>query len=294
MNDTARPDYWIDVDTRWGKMTINKNDQWVGASLLAYGEFSPGEWQFVQGLVRPGDVALDIGANIGALTLPLAQAVGRRGMVHAFEPQPDVRDLLVCNTGNTPITVHAKAVGAVAGTIKIPYVRYDQPGNFGGVEFGGVDEGHEVDMMTVDGLQLDQLALLKADVEGMEPEVLQGARDTIKRCRPVLYVESDREHRREELLALMDELGYRVKYHLPPLFAEENFRGLKFPLHHFVRLEALDAMLPVVQNMLQNDPPKLAEQLIEVIGEAARRGHMVVSINMVGIPKEWPKQPWES
>jgi len=291
-----KPAYWVQTDTRWGPLWINPFDIWVGGSFLVYGEFSPDEWKFLQGLVKPGDTVLDIGANIGGLTFPLAAAVGPTGHVIACEPQPDVVDLLHANllmrTSKTPITVLNKAVGATPGTINVPTQHYDQLGNFGGVEFGGRG-GTEVDMITVDSLQLETLALLKADVEGMEPDVLQGARATIARCRPLLYVECDREHRRAELLALVDALGYRIKYHYPPLFNPDNYRHVKHPLHHLVHTGVNPPeLLPVIRTMIQNNPPKLAEQLIEVIG-AAPKSSLIVSINLIGIPNELPEQAWE-
>src|SRR5260370_13229979 len=65
--------------------------------------------------------------------------------------------------------------------------------------------------------------MLKADVEGMEVDVLAGARQTIGKFRPVLYVENDREARSEELITLIDELGYAMWWHLPRMFNPDNF-----------------------------------------------------------------------
>lgn len=289
--------YWTQTETPWGSLWVNKNDMYVGASLMTYGEFSPNEWRWLCDRVKPGDVVLDIGANVGALTWPLAEAVGHTGHVIAIEPQPDVVDLLHANllarTSRAPVTVLAKAAGAEAGTIHIPDVNYAERGNFGGVEFGG-PSGTEVEVITVDSLELPSLQLLKADVEGMEPEVVRGARETIQRCRPLLYLESDRVNRRDELLMLITDLGYRVKYHMPPLYGPHNYRGLQVPLAHLVHTNNnLEQLVPVVERMVANQPPKLAEQLIEVISAASRQEQPVVSINVVGIPNEWPEQEWE-
>ena len=67
--------------------------------------------------------------------------------------------------------------------------------------------------------------MLKVDVEGMETDVLLGARDTIGRLRPILYIENDRRAQSEGLIKLIGELGYNMWWHLPPLFNPSNFAG---------------------------------------------------------------------
>lgn len=77
----------------------------------------------------------------------------------------------------------------------------------------------------IDNLQLPRCELIKADVEGMEEEVLRGASKTIERFRPVLYLESDREDKRLSLFQLIRSMGYRLYWHTPGLFSPDNFRG---------------------------------------------------------------------
>ena len=62
-------------------------------------------------------------------------------------------------------------------------------------------------------------------MEGSEAEVLRGAAETIARCRPLLYVENDRPERQQEVISLVAEMGYRLYWHLPPLFTPDNFNG---------------------------------------------------------------------
>ena len=68
-------------------MLYNVNDDYIGRSLDIYGEFSEGEIEAFSLLVHPGDIVLDVGANIGSHTIWFAQAVGPTGGVMAFEPQ---------------------------------------------------------------------------------------------------------------------------------------------------------------------------------------------------------------
>ena len=78
-----------------------------------------------------------------------------------------------------------------------------------------------------DNISLDHIDMLKIDVEGMEADVLVGARKTIARCRPLVYVENDRPRNTPRLLNTLFAYGYRVWRHNPPLFNPENFRGCK-------------------------------------------------------------------
>src|SRR5260370_34852291 len=82
--------------------------------------------------------------------------------------------------------------------------------------------------------------MLKADVEGMEVDVLAGARQTIKKFRPVLYVENDREAHSEELITLIEELGYSMWWHLPKMFNPNNFA--KNPNNIFGRIVSINLL----------------------------------------------------
>lgn len=85
------------TNTRLGPMLANRNDRYVGQSILAYGEFSEGEAQMFRQLVGSGDVVIEAGANIGAHTLLLSRLVGATGLVYAYEPQRIVFQTLCGN-----------------------------------------------------------------------------------------------------------------------------------------------------------------------------------------------------
>ena len=82
------------VETRHGIFTIFNEDELVGLSLATYGEYSEGEVEVFRKVLKPGDVAIDIGANIGALTIPMARLVGETGRVYAFEASAANAELL--------------------------------------------------------------------------------------------------------------------------------------------------------------------------------------------------------
>jgi FkbM family methyltransferase len=212
---------------RHGLMRFFPKDSYVGRSLALYGEYSDAEHRLAAMLVGSGDVVVEAGSNIGAHTVPLARMVGPAGLIHAFEPQRAVYELLAHNlaaNGIGNVVLHMSAVGNAPGQISVPILNYDQPGNFGAVSMGAVN-GEVILVETIDDLGLERLALLKADVEGMETLVVEGAARTIARCRPALYLENDREKHSADLIAMLQSFGYRLWWHIVPLYDPTNIAG---------------------------------------------------------------------
>ena len=212
---------------RHGTMMYLRQDRYVGRSFTEYGEYSEGEVDLFRQCLGPGDVALDIGANFGSHTLPLARLVGTSGKVFAFEPQRILFQILCGNVAlNELPNVHALpvAVGRAAGHAKVPALDYRGANNFGGISLVG-SQGEDVPVVTLDQLEVTRATLIKIDVEGMELDVLAGATATLARCRPILYVENDRAEKAEALVAHVRDAGYRMWWHTPPLFNPANFLG---------------------------------------------------------------------
>ena len=236
MSGTANPKDRLILDQppmrisrcRHGPMMYLPADLYVGRSLDLYGEFSEGEVELFTQIVKPGMLVVDVGANIGAHTVFFAKTVGPGGRVLAVEPQRFLYQILCGNLalnaiGNTFVQ-HA-GLGSMPGSIRVPPINYGGSFNFGGVSLGDFKDGEQVPVITLDSLALPFCHLLKIDVEGMEIEVLRGARETLIRHRPLLYVENDRAEKSTALIALLFELDYRLFWHLPPLFHANNFAG---------------------------------------------------------------------
>jgi len=214
--------------TRHGRMRYPATDLFVGRGLDAYGEWSEEEAAVCASLLQPGDTVIEAGSNLGSHTLALGAAVGPNGRVHAFEPQRLINELLTWNVtanGLDQVTVHRAAVGSAPGELLVPEVDYNRVGNFGAISLTAGSGGDSVPVITVDGMALPHLRLLKADVEGMELEVLRGAVETIRRCRPILYLENDRKDLSVTLIDFVRSLGYRIWNHRPRMFNPDNFRG---------------------------------------------------------------------
>ena len=213
---------------KWGWMLYSEGDQWIGRALDKFGEYSEIEVQFLLSLFPAGGWFIDVGANIGAITLPLAR---KAQFGFAIEPQRITFQHLCANLAvNGIANVHAIQAGAGAGEETIPLMQpaWDGPNNLGGYSLtpGALDQGAEpTRIITIDSLDLSRCDLLKADVEGMEAEVLEGARETIARHRPVLYLEADRDAKTPALIALVHELGYGTWWDIPPLFNPNNYAG---------------------------------------------------------------------
>jgi FkbM family methyltransferase len=210
-------------------MLYNPLDTYIGASIERYGEFSHLEAMLLVELCEPGDTVIDVGANIGAHTVALAQRVGPEGFVYAFEPQRAVFQLLCANMALNEI-FNVECVQAVCGSSPgeemLPDLRYDLGGNFGGFGQQFFGSGRRVRRVTLDDYaDADRVTLLKIDVEGMESEVIGGAETLIARHRPVLYVENDRREKSAALIAQLLNLEYRIYWSLPRLFNPNNWRG---------------------------------------------------------------------
>jgi len=209
-------------------MLYNANDLYVGRSLDLYGEFSEGEMEAFAQLVRPGDVAIDVGANIGTHTVALAQLVGTAGGVVAFEPHRILFQTLCANvTLNSLANVfcHNLAVGLEPGEARVRVYDPSLPQNAGATTVGNDPVGEAVSVVKLDELGLKKVRLIKVDVEGMELDVLRGGEELIATNAPTLYIENDRPEQSANLVRYIDSLGYDLYWHCPPLFNSGNFFG---------------------------------------------------------------------
>lgn len=186
------------------------------------GTFEEKETEYLRRAIKPGWTCLDVGACFGWYSILFSQLVGSEGKVHSFEPVPDNRECLernieLNNAGN--IQVNSFALGAEPGISKI-YVPND------GVS--GSLRAHtktkdcsviDIDISTLDHYiydnALEGIDFIKADIEGAEMLMLQGAEEALKKYRPMLMLEVQAHSTKhfgyepKELFSWLQKLGYQ-------------------------------------------------------------------------------------
>lgn len=180
----------------------DSNDE---APVIADGDYEPTIMTLLAGMLNPNDCVLDIGANCGLHTVTLSRLCGPHGRVHAFEPVDyNVRKLqtnLVIN-GCRNTLIHNFALGATDCWMDFHQIKESDiyKGNSSLVENEKLSDelSHKFDVVkmrvraldsVVDELQIDDITLIKMDVEGFEFQVLQGALKTLERFRPAIILE---------------------------------------------------------------------------------------------------------
>lgn len=190
--------YAIMLPTVHGPLLVNRHDTFQAEALLRTGrphiEAEIATVLQIVEFLRPDAVAIDAGANIGLIAIPLARRLAAGGgVVHAFEPQRLVHGMLLGNialSGLLNLQGHRMALGQESGSIRVPCHDPYVPANTGGVSLReGVATGDDVPLARIDDFALDRVDLIKIDVEHMELDVLIGAAETIARDRPILWLE---------------------------------------------------------------------------------------------------------
>jgi len=216
------------VHGREATYLVNENDTFVGQAVLRYGEYGQHEYALLSSIASEGSVVAEIGANMGAHTVRLAKRIGMQGRIVAFEPQPAIFQSL-CGTialnSLMNVDCYPYALGSETGELVIPALDYRLRNNFGGISFEtSVEHGLKVPLHCFDDVfVLPRLDLLKIDVEGMELGVLLGAEETIKKFRPVIYMENDHRGKSRDLLKFLFNHEYRVWWHTPALYNADNY-----------------------------------------------------------------------
>src|SRR5687767_13751879 len=102
------------VDDYLGEFRAVANSSYPTERGLLIGRYEPLTLTVIDALVREGDICFDIGANVGALTMPMARRVGARGRVYAFEPGPPAHARLERNLALNP-SIRERVVAVQVG-----------------------------------------------------------------------------------------------------------------------------------------------------------------------------------
>lgn len=200
----------------------------VDFSVFLLGKFEPDLIGAYKRLIRPGATVIDIGANIGSHTLPLAAQVGKGGRVIAVEPtlyaferlvehinlNPDISDHV------TPIQMmlmgspQEKLATAIESSwpLETPEGAHSEHSGVAKATTGAV-VGTLNDLVAEKSLR--RVDVLKLDVDGYDVEVLRGAKDVLAEFRPTIffehapYVIREKGYRAEELEEILRDAGYK-------------------------------------------------------------------------------------
>ena len=234
------------VKARDGYMIVNLNDQYIGKSLIKYGEFSQMEMNLFEQLLEKTDNIVEVGSNIGGHTVGLCK-LAREGQIWAFEPQRIIFQTLCGNIALNSILncycIECACSDRTDQPIIVPEPSFMHENNFGGISM--IEESQASTRQRTNTLDaalpgLGSLKLLKIDAEGMEAKILTGSEKLIRRTRPVLYVENDRIENSKGLIEKIFSYEYRAFWHVVPMFNENNFN--KVDENIFVGIQSVNML----------------------------------------------------
>jgi FkbM family methyltransferase len=202
----------------------------IDFSIYLLGGFEPNTLKLYSNILKPGDTVLDIGANIGSHTLPLARIVGETGRVIAFEPTRYAIEKLFANIGlnkgfSDRISVNQIMLVSNEGETLEPEIYSSWPlfepsKNVHHEHLGKLMNTDGAVAMTLDQavkqLQIEKIDFIKIDVDGHEYSVLNGGKETLLSHRPPILMEFapylfDPEFRQfEKIVELFSKLEYSL------------------------------------------------------------------------------------
>jgi FkbM family methyltransferase len=135
------------------------------------------------GWVKKFRTAVDVGAHVGLWAMHLSR---KFDYLHAFEPVHQFRQCFERNLGGARnISLYACALGSATGRVRMSI----DPADTGGTHVAATAEAGDTVLRKLDEFDLVDVDFIKIDCEGYEAQVIHGARETIRRCRPCLIVE---------------------------------------------------------------------------------------------------------
>ena len=206
-----------------GGRALVPGGDYVGRTMRFVGDLDPKVSWIVDQAISPGDTVLDIGANLGLVSLRMAARAGPEGQVHAFEPQPRLQTYLkktLAMNPDLPVSLHPVALGAEQTTLNLS-VPADNAGAASLLPGSGPAPGTEQIAVPVHRLDdyaeeigLNRVDFIKIDVEGCEAQVFEGAAALLKRTEPgVIILEENgldpRTHSSAAIRILRD-MGYDI------------------------------------------------------------------------------------
>jgi FkbM family methyltransferase len=173
-------------------------DNGVEHSLYYTGTYEMGTLNLLKRFLQDGDTFVDVGANIGLMSLFVAKYVGEHGKLIAFEPHDQTRSIahhnIEINGLESIVELRAERIGA-RNENKMLYDNWSVNRGAASLIHGDKEAGKAVEIVSLDQVIGDEdIKMIKIDVEGYELEALKGAQGILKRAKPpVIIVECTEE-----------------------------------------------------------------------------------------------------
>lgn len=172
--------------------------EYLQAHLYIFGSYELPTVRFIRHYLKPGMTVIDVGAQIGYLTLEMAIAHGNDVSVYSFEPEPRnlnwLRNNLQMNAVDN-VSIIDQAVSDADGFIKLYMSKDNNAGTHSTISDAATvsTEYIEIPCVRLDSFtsqrRLTNVGLIKVDVEGAELEVVRGAEQLLRTQRPALILE---------------------------------------------------------------------------------------------------------
>lgn len=217
----------------WAIETATRNARWIDAPVLAgplrgmtlhidprvqadvvVGAYERRLSRHVGGILRPGDLAFDVGSHLGYFGILMATAVGESGTVVCFEPDPGLHDALEDNVARNRALIPARvsvarlALGAARGKTAFETGGHSTRGRL--AEAGDV----EVDVITLDDAvsRFGTPRFVKVDVEGGEVDALVGGPALVAAGETTFGIEIHSRELGDSCRALLEDAGYDCRF----------------------------------------------------------------------------------
>ena len=211
----------------------------IDLAIYLFGRFERQTSFTLQSLLSEGMTVIDLGANIGSHSLPMAKRVGARGRVYAIEPTDWAFAKLLRNLSLNPqlaetvVPIQAAFTDGVTPPPAGFYSSWDVTADEGvhPVHGGRIEIASNAAFMTFDEFiqshRIDRVDLIKMDVDGFEVQLLTGAKESLKQFHPPILFEfcphvlTEHKTSPERLLTILSDAGYSF-FH----------RGMRLPRSH--------------------------------------------------------------
>jgi FkbM family methyltransferase len=211
----------------WTRLSGESNEivvpieDYVGRAAYFVGDLDRKISSLLRRIIRPGDHVLDVGANLGMVSLRMSNLVGNMGKVDAFEPNPSMAELLQASiekNQSTNVNLHRIAIGSTQAELDLMIPDENAGRASLALEATEGMRRIKVPVMTLDQLSSEhdfsRIRLMKVDVEGFEPQVFAGAKNWLKTTPPdaILFEHNNRQANLEDdpVIQQLNDANYDV------------------------------------------------------------------------------------